>query len=303
MARELPNGVLVGAVLVAAALFALAAVLLVGTPGSAPGSPGTSNPSSGEVTIELPLAVWGLLFLSPLIVGLGAIIYRRLTEPGVRSVGGAVIGVLVLLLLYVLLMHGSGGTGSVSVGPPPPPPANNTTGGGGSSGGGGGGGFGSASFHLSIPPYVPWLTAGGLCVVVGLLALPGVVSRFADRARKSGGGAAPRTDPGEVAAAFSDARAALDRGADPRETIVRLYVRLLGLVAPAAGELAAETPEEIRQLHLATVGVPSDAATTLTRTFEEARYSTHPIDADRLARAQAAMRAAEAAIRRGATAG
>ena len=303
MTRELPNGVLVGAVLIAATLFALAAVLLVGTPGSAPGSPGRPS-SSGEVQIELPAAVWGLLFLSPLIVGVGALIYRRLTEPGVRSMGGVVIGVLVLLLLYVLLMHGSGGSGSVSIGtPPPPPPDNNTTGGGGSSGGGGGGGFGSATFQLSIPPYVPWLVAGGLCVVVVVLALPGVVSRLADRARRSGGGAAPPADRSEVAAALSDASAALERGADPRETIVRLYVRLLALVAPSAGELAAETPEEIRRLHLTAMGVPPDAATTLTRAFEEARYSTHPIETGRLAHAQSALRSAEAALRRGAAAG
>jgi hypothetical protein len=302
VARGLPNAALLAAIVLGTTLLAAAAVLLVGTPGQAPGQRGTP-PLTNELQVNLPPAAWGILFLSPLIVGFVFLVYRRLTTSGAGGFGVIVIALLLGLVFYVLLMHGSGGPGFVSIGPAPPPPGNNSSGGGNSSNGsGGGGGSGTSAFHLTIPPYALWIVALVLCAVVLGLTVPGVVSRLVDRRARGVTGGPGRPEREAVADALAEAATSLERGADPRETIVRLYLALLRQVAPMAGELSAATPEEIRRQYLVALGVPGDAATTLTRLFEEARYSTHPIDAPMLGRSRDALRAAEVALRRGAPA-
>ena len=211
---------------------------------------------------------------------------------------------------------GSGGSGSkgggncsASGGLPAPgrlaaPPIGigNCTGGSGGSGGGSGspgGGPGNNStagqsrgavpargvtFHL--PNWVFLVVALALSAVVGLLAVPGVLSRLFDHR--------PRRTPvmpvaavtADLSAALREARLAIENGEVPRESIVRLYGHLLGKVAPYADGLDSATAEEIQRAWLDPLQVPSSRSTTITRLFEEARYSTHPIDrpaADRFA--------------------
>ena len=81
-------------------------------------------------------------------------------------------------------------------------------------------------------------------------------------------------------AALEEAQSALDRKADARETIVRLYGQLLREITPQTGSLTAATAEEIRQGHLHRLGVRPVTAIALTRVFEVARYSTHTISSE-----------------------
>ncbi len=96
-----------------------------------------------------------------------------------------------------------------------------------------------------------------------------------DRTRRSR--AAPAADPTAVRTALVDAGRAIDRGEDPRETIVRLYVRLLGLLESTAGDVSFMTAGEIRTRVLERMGVRSTSARELTTLFEDARYSSHPL--------------------------
>ena len=90
----------------------------------------------------------------------------------------------------------------------------------------------------------------------------------------------------------------LDEGRDPRRVIVRLYDRLLSRVSPLGVGVEFSTAEEIRANQLLPLGVRRPAADTLTRLFEEARYSTHPMDAAAAGLARDAIRAAEADLSR-----
>lgn len=303
----------------AAALVAAAAVLLVGPAGSVPAGSGSGSgggaSGSSELTIELPAIVWGLLFLSPLIAFFGVMIYRRITEGGQTRWDALLVLVIVGLLMLFLLAHGGGGGGSGSIsfgtqGGTGNNSSGNVSTGNNTSHGGGGGGSGAngtttAPLTFSIPPYVYWLAGLGLCVTVAALTLPGVASRLAQGRllSRSGGGTGHGSEREQVASAMGEAAAALEQGADPRETIVQLYLDLLRVMSPLTGELSYETAEEIRRLHLGPLGVPPAVAETLTRLFEEARYSTHPLEASSVAQAQEAIRQAEAALRARGTAG
>lgn len=306
MDRGLRGGALVGILLLAAVLFAGASLLLIGPTGAGPGPSSGGGGGTGELEVNLPAEAWAVLFLAPLASAFGLLIYRRLTEPSVRGWGGVAVVIVVMLLLYVALLHGGGGPGFVSVkgvggG------GNNTTLNNSSNGTNGSGtgpsGSGATAFNLQLPPFALGLVAAGLCAVVLALLVPGVVSRLVDRRGRGEGGGPRSVDRSDLAAALAEAADALDRGADARDTVVRLYLSLLFRVAPMSGELSAATAEEIRRLYLAPLGVPPEAAETLTRLFEEARYSTHPIGEATVAEARAALRAAESALRQGAATG
>jgi hypothetical protein len=80
--------------------------------------------------------------------------------------------------------------------------------------------------------------------------------------------------------------------------IERLYVRFLDRVVPITGDLTMRTPEEIRADTLVPLGVRPAAAAQLTRIFEEARYSSHPIDATKAAGVREAVRLAASDLTR-----
>jgi Domain of unknown function (DUF4129) len=64
--------------------------------------------------------------------------------------------------------------------------------------------------------------------------------------------------------------------------ILALYGRLLRGASPFLGELGPRTPREIEAGLLRRFPIRPATARTLTGIFEEARYSTHPLDAGRL---------------------
>jgi hypothetical protein len=169
--------------------------------------------------------------------------------------------------------NGTGGSGIGGHGPP----------------GGHGNGTGSANnstgllagthppgaVSVGIPNWVLLVVAVGLSAVVGVLAIPGVLSRLLDRRRRSSAlGTAERA---EVRAVFRDARLAIERGESPRDAIVRLYGRLIGRIVPVSSDLAASTAREIQRTRLAQLHVLPERSEAITLMFEEACYSAHPI--------------------------
>lgn len=276
----------------------LVAILLAG---SAPSLP---RAQAGEVTVNLPAEVWGLLLLSPLLVGVAAIILRRLTEGSVRLHHGSVlvtVGVIlvfVLLFTYVFGSRGSVDQGTVTVSPGngggstsgPPHSTNNST-------SKVNGTTVPGTYVVTIPAWALGLLLGGLVACVAVLALPGTISRLLDR-----GSRPDRPSPvvrSRVQTALAYAGAAIDRGEDPRETVVRLYNQLLTNITPRVGDVGPLTADEIRVQALASLGVGPAASETLTRVFEEARYSTHPIGASQAGRFRDAIRLAQNDILRG----
>ncbi len=111
-----------------AVLVGIVAALLVA---AAPVAP---TPSVGQIVVQLPTTVWGLLLLAPFLTGLMAIVVQRLLA-GKRSVGRgrvvlAAVGLAVaaLIVLGILLaVTNPGPQGSVTVPTTPQPPAKNNT--------------------------------------------------------------------------------------------------------------------------------------------------------------------------------
>jgi len=277
-----------------ALLVGLVAALLAGAAPTAP------TAQAGELVVNLPAFAWVIVCLGPLVGGFAVIIARRVVEGGVPMGRALVTGVVILVLLigFVYLTGGHHPLSQGSVGL--------------SSGGGGGNRttppVGNNSTHgangTSVPPTYIWTIPPWLLLVVGVglsacaaaLALPGVLSRLVDRAPRRPALAAARL---QVQSALAEAGAAIDRGADPREAVIQLYVRLLVEIAPRVGDVAPLTADEIRQVPLAALGVRAAASEALTRLFEEARYSTHPIGPVQAGRVREAIRQIEDDLRRG----
>lgn len=279
------------ALIAAAIAFGAAASLLASkAPVFQPTSQQTVGPS-------LPAYAWGLLFLSPLLVGTGAIILRRVREfharlPRQVLTFGAVI--LVLAITFIVFAHATAGsTGSLGTSSPPPPP-------GGSSNNSNPGPPSDGGPRLldptswGLPPWLPLVVVA----IAALIVVAFVVPSLANRIGRGGVPAEVTDDRAAAQAALSEAATRLDGASDPRSVIIDLYRRLLGRVTPLAGDLDPSTPEEIRDEHLLPMGVRADAADQLTRLFEEARYSSHPMGVDATHRALEAIRAAEADLGR-----
>jgi hypothetical protein len=265
-----------------------AAVLLVGPTPKLPPAPSTG----GELWISLPFWAVGLLALLPIVVGFAGVLMRRRTEGSVRfplRVIAVVVTSLMVVLVLLLVFRGSGGGGVVYIITPAPPHNNttsNTTNGTGTPLGGA-----TAGTFWSIPA---WAVAVGVAAVVGLGAVVGWLSLRPERG--SGPKPPPLTADPEARAALSAAAGDLERGADPRTVILRLYARLLSRVGPWTGDLAPWTPEEIRVGNLAAIGLSGPSVEALTRLFEEARYSSHAMGPEAANRAVQAIRLIEREI-------
>jgi len=132
---------------------------------------------------------------------------------------------------------------------------------------------------VGVPNWVFLPLAVALSVAIGVLAIPGVLSRLVDRrVHRPAPPSVTVVPPAAAGSVFRDARLAIENGEPPRDTIVRLYGRILQRVAPSVEELATSTAEEIRRTQFAALHVSATRSEVITRLFEEARYSTHPID-------------------------
>jgi len=244
---------------------------------------------------EIVIPVWGLeaAFLVAFAVFLGLVLWTRFGASTAAIPGRMVVMALTLLLvgvLFVVLLQvlGGGGGGFTSSG-----------GGNATSGNNGGttppqnstlGGPGGVLAPLHVPEWTLFVIVAAIALLVAAVAVPGLRRLWEDRDRS--GRVRRRASPAEVAemrGALVTAARALDTGTDARQVIVALYATVLARVAPIVGGVEVDTPEEIRALHLVRLGIRASAATTLTRLFEEARYSTHPMGPDAAERASGAI--------------
>jgi len=141
-----------------------------------------------------------------------------------------------------------------------------------------------ARFSLTIPVWAILVMAVILSGIIAVWATSRTLTR-----RSSKGDGRPPASPGasrgpalggasdHLVSTLSQARKALGRTGDPRTTIVWLYGQLLAEVDAKVGGVTCSTAEEIRVGPLRQLGVRPPLATFLTRLFETARYSTHPI--------------------------
>jgi len=291
------------------ALVALVGVALAAGAGAAllAGATPVAQPTSGPgLQIELPYFVWGILFVLPLALGLGAVIVRRLQEhtaplAGKMLVYAAVILMLGLAFLPIAHFAGSGGCLCTPLSQYQPPPANNSSNPGNNSSSHGGDGNGSLTGvgpPLSVATALPYVVVAAVGIGLAAVVIPLLLVRAERRRGGVTGDVRPSDDGLETLKAFSAAATELDQGRDPRAVIVRLYDRLLVRVTPLVGDVSFSTAEEIRASHLVPLGVRPSAAEALTRLFEEARYSSHPLSPDAVVRARDAIGAAEADLTR-----
>ncbi|MCW6167913.1 MAG: DUF4129 domain-containing protein [Thermoplasmatales archaeon] len=252
----------------------LGIALLVGAAAAFLTGPLPSSSSAGAPTFYFAgtIVAW---VLAALLIGAVALwTWERWNSGTVplptRTIVSILIGILVVIAFVALLRFfgggpilplspTSGGANSTAANQSVTSGPNGTNGTGAGSGGG--------LFAIAFPYWIFYALAA-----LGLIGAGFAVARAATRS------------------AFAQAARALERpDADPREVLIALYARLLQRIEPVAPGLDASTPEEIRRLHLVPLGVGRESAETITRAFERARYSSHPIDRADVERVRAAL--------------
>ena len=137
-----------------------------------------------------------------------------------------------------------------------------------------------------IPTVWLYVALAVVVLAVVLLATPRLLRREE--------GPAPEPDAnGALRRSFRDALRGLEAGAagDARRTVLILYGRLLERIAPRLDALEPATPREIEQACVERLGLGAAHARSLTRLFEEARYSSHPFTSTEVDVARAALSA------------
>jgi len=280
------------AVLVAALATGAAASILVAASTAPPPPSGTAS------LIYLPQWVITAVSVAMICFVVGSLVFWRLTSGPSSALSRMAVTILAVVLLGVLFVAGArlmGIGGEVGFGSSSPPNggsnstygSNNTTVTGALNGTGG-----TITLFPSLPGWVPFVVLGIVVLLAIVVGVPQTRRYLAER-RESAAvrrGAA-RGVPAGMRAALSRASADLNVGGDPRTVILALYAAMLDELRPMADDLRTSTPEEIRATHLVRLGVRPEAARTLTRLFEEARYSTHPMGPSESARARDAVRA------------
>jgi hypothetical protein len=282
-------------VLITALVFGAVASLLIGA--------ATSQGAPPSHITEVVFPAWLLAdgFLAVVFAVAGFLVYRRITEGAApvphRYWVTVLFTILVAILFLVAVRFWAGGVPNTSGGVASPGGnqtgtfSNNSTSTTPTVQGGGG----SLWFWSpSLPPWLPFLLVASVILVAVAVAIPLARGYLLDRGGPRGPHAEDATPrvAAAVGGALSHAAEELDRGGDPRAVIVALYGAVLDRLTPIVGRIDPETPEEIRTQHLVRLGIRGSAATNLTRLFEEARYSSHPLGGDAADRARQAVREA-----------
>jgi hypothetical protein len=274
-----------------------AASLLIGA-ATAPGAP--ASPSTSVV--YFPDWLLAYTFLAAIVAIAGFLVIRRVSGGAAPVPGRIAITLLVTILLAVMFLAatrvlvtgGPGPSGKVS-----PVGANNST----TTGGGTTNKTANASctpavcaggllWSPHLPGWFPYVILVAVVLVAVAVAIPQVRLFLSDRderraLRSSRGGAATA-----VQSALERADQDLAGGTDPRAVILALYQSVLEHLQPKVASVEIETPEEIRAKHLIRLGIRPVAAESLTRLFEEARYSSHLMSADAAANVRRAVQEA-----------
>jgi hypothetical protein len=237
----------------------------------------------------------GLIVLMVSILVYQRITSEKRTNPEMGRVFVTVLVVILLLTVFVVAVRFFGVGGPIPTESSGPAPANNMTVPGTQPNQTGyvNGTGSQVVLFPNVPYWVPFVALAVAVLLVAVIAIPQtrryLALRRSDRAAKS---RPINPDAEALRAALGRAAADLDQGGDPRAVILGLYADLLAHLEPMVGDIGTRTPEEIRADHLVRLRVRPAAAATLTRLFEEARYSTHPMGPDSGARAEEAVRAA-----------
>lgn len=282
-------------VVLGAALATGAAASLLAGVASSPGAPPTR---ASEIVVPATWVAGAVLAFLGLLVAV--MVYHRLTGGAASLSNRAVLTFFVVVLVGTAFVaagqffHPGGcywcsGSGTGTSGGPPP--QNNSTGGTNTSLGGGGQ---LVVLSWAVPAWVAFLALAVVTVLVAAVAMPSLSEWYADRRLRGSGPRRREPDhsAAEVRKALARATQDLERGDDPRAVIERLYADLLDRLGRLVTEIDPATPEEIRGQHLVRLGIRPEVALDLTRLFEEARYSSHPIGPAAATRASSAIREA-----------
>jgi len=262
-------------------------------------APSNNSGSNHYAEILFPLWVVEAVFLALMGAGLVFLLYQRAqggsalpNRAAVTAIVAILVAVLVLIALQSLAQSSSPSSGgglapSLPAGSTPTNSTNGTTNSTVIPG--------SGSFLLLGPNAPPWgifVVVGVVALVVSLLVTSPVWMRALGRGRDRDGTGASVAEIAAVKGALDEASRALDAGGDPRAIVIRLYAAILVRIGPSVGDVERSTPEEIRAVHLVRLGIRPSAAAELTRSFEEARYSSHPVTPEMVARVTTALREA-----------
>ncbi|MFI5418017.1 MAG: DUF4129 domain-containing protein, partial [Candidatus Lutacidiplasmatales archaeon] len=227
-----------------------------------------------------------------LIVALGVMANlqkNRLPTPKVAILGPLILFLLLAGFSYVLRVRGGSGSSGRR---------NNTSGLPGGTGTPGGGnltqnttGFGSIpAFGAHVPILYVLIALVIGAALVGLVAAPYLLALRDDEPR----GTELGPSRAQIRKSLEEAIRQLEGSGpvDPRTRIIAVYARLLARVSETADSFESRTPREIELTLTRGLRVKPATARTLTALFEEARYSTHSVDADLADRAREALQAA-----------
>jgi hypothetical protein len=285
-------------------LLVLLVALGIGAAASALAGAAVSNAPSGSspANVELTGNIVMYAFTAIVLAGAGFLLYRRLTGD-VMGIPGeyalvAIVSILLLITFVVVFRSVSGGgplptNATAPSGSPGGSPTPNVTGGNHTSNST----AVPVGYWFNPPPWLWFVAVAVIAIVIVVVAVPWARSLVAARGTRVDDVAA-RAAAGRARAALAGAADALGAGRDPREVIIALYAELLERLGPMVGSLDPDTPEEIRVRHLVRLGISPDRSEALTRLFEEARYSTHPLGAEAALRGEEVIRAAEADLAR-----
>ena len=295
----------VSSAVVALVLVALAAGAAASLLASAP----RSTPSSSTHYAELVFPLWEVEAAIVVLIfgGVGIFLFSR-WRAGSAPVPGriavtAVVSILVALLLLVVIQHAAfpngpmgGGNGSpTSSGTTPTNTSNDSN---SSTQIAGSGSF--LWLGPSVPPWTLFVVAAVIAVVLSVVLTSPIWWRALSRLGRPEPGVPSAASVAAIRVALGDATEALDAGGDFRAVVIRLYATILEKIGPTVGDVDRATPEEIRASHLVRLGIRPGAAEALTRSFEEARYSTHLVTEATVNRVTLALRDASADLERAA---
>ncbi len=268
---------------------------------------GAATPS-GYTSSPAPLIVLPSSFFADLLLAVGVailcgLVYQRLSGPTAPVPRRNVITVLFVVLFAILFIAAAH---TFLAGGPEPngkvlsTPVSNSTnsGGGNSSGSSPAAGPGGVLWSPSIPSWVPFLIIAGVAIAAVAIGLPQARAYLDERRQRSAGRDAAPAEAPDVRSALERANRSLADGGDPRAAILELYESVLERLTSMVGSVELDTPEEIRTTHLLRLGIRPEPAEALTRLFEEARYSSHPLSPGAVDRARAAVREALADLAR-----
>jgi len=286
--------VLIVIIVVALAIGAAASILVAAS---------TTPPPSGGVSSFTYTPGWVVLAISLGFIAFvfGVLLVHRFASGPSLPMGRSTLTILITILLGIVFIiaaqfiahgglflsgggsspsgSGSGATNNTTAPIPPAPGGGVVTIGG-------------------VPGWVPFVILALIALLVAAVAIPNALRYDARRREMERYRRNREAVPAGMQAALSQASSELALGEDPRTVILALYAAILDRLKPLALDVSMNTPEEIRASHLLRLGVRPEPARTLTRLFEEARYSTHPMGADARDRAREAVRLALADLAR-----